>query len=163
MKTALIVIDVQNSFINEQTQDIPAKIAEHIQQQSYDLIVFSKFVNKPGSNFERILQWKKSYGSPETDLAGELQELAKAHTVIEKPTYSALKSEKLRKLLKGEGIDKLYLCGLDTDACVLATAFDAFDLEYDFEVLAELTDNMKEDRFRNAALVIMNKNLSRPD
>jgi nicotinamidase-related amidase len=161
MKTALIVIDVQKGFINEQTREMPRKIAEHISAGQYDLVVFTKFVNKPGSNFERILRWKKVYNSPDTDLAEELKGLE--GKVIEKPTYSAFKSPSLIKLLSKGDFDKLYLCGLDTDACVLGSAFDAFDLGYNFEVITELTDNMKEDKFHIAGLNIINKNLSKPD
>ena len=35
-KKALLVIDVQNYYINEHTKDIPQKIAEHIKTNKYD-------------------------------------------------------------------------------------------------------------------------------
>jgi nicotinamidase-related amidase len=160
MKTALLIIDVQNGFINDQTRDIPSEIAHHIKASSYDLIVFTKFINTQGSNFEKLLGWKKCYGPPESDLAKPLVPFAKH--IIEKHTYSAFKSHELIKLLKNREIQKLSICGLDTDACVLATAFDAFDLGYDFEIIEELTYNMKDDKFHTAALDVIRKNLAKP-
>ena len=38
-------------------------------------------------------------------------------------------------------ISKLYFCGLDLDACILASAFEAFDLGFDFEILYDFSDS----------------------
>lgn len=39
--------------------------------------------------------------------------------------------------LKQKNINKIYLTGIDIDACVLASAFDGFDLGYDIEILQD--------------------------
>lgn len=47
MKTALIVIDLQNAFITPESADLPARIAAHVDASHYDLVLFPKFVNYP--------------------------------------------------------------------------------------------------------------------
>ncbi|AJI50687.1 isochorismatase family protein [Francisella tularensis subsp. holarctica] len=39
--------------------------------------------------------------------------------------------------LKQKNINKIYLTGIDIDACVLASAFYGFDLGYDIEILQD--------------------------
>ncbi len=49
-----------------------------------------------------------------------------------------LKQRDLFRTLTSRGIEELHLCGIDTDACVLATAYDAFDLNFRVKVLFDL-------------------------
>ena len=50
----------------------------------------------------------------------------KDNRVLEKRTYTALTPE-LMTYLKENKIKDIYLCGIDTDACVLKTAIDLFE------------------------------------
>ena len=59
-----------------------------------------------------------------------------ADIVLTKDTYSAANS-KLFALLERCGIDKVDVCGFDTDACVLATVVGLFDAGYDVRVLGD--------------------------
>jgi len=54
-KKALIIIDVQNYFVNELTKSLPEKIVRYINKTDYDFVVFTKFINKKGSNFFKLL------------------------------------------------------------------------------------------------------------
>ena len=67
-KTALIIIDVQNYFVNEHTKGIPEKIAQFINENKFDFVLFTKFVNHEGSNYFKLLNWHKCLGSPDTDI-----------------------------------------------------------------------------------------------
>ncbi len=77
----------------------------------------------------------------------ELQTLASDDNVFEKSTYSGFAGTKLDEYLKNRQVNELTLCGIDTDQCVLATAFSAFDLGYKVNVNFDLTfstNNLEE-------------------
>lgn len=60
---------------------------------------------------------------------------------------------------KQENIHKIYLAGIDIDACVLASAFDGFDLGYDVKILQDFCLSHFGEEFNYFALKIMHKNL----
>jgi len=55
MKNSLIVIDVQNYFVNEHTKSIPEKIAQFIDKNKFNFVLFTKFINREGSNYFKLL------------------------------------------------------------------------------------------------------------
>lgn len=162
-KNALIIIDVQNYFVNEHTKSIPEKIARFIDKNPFDFLLFTKFVNREGSNYFKLLNWEKCLGSPDTDIHPALEKFVSDSNLFEKASYSIFKSKGFSDFLKRNNISKLYLCGIDIDACVLASAFDAFDLGYDVEVLTDLSLSHSGKRLDNAALEIIKKNLAKKE
>ena len=161
MKTALVVVDVQNYFINEHTADIAKKIKRFISEhgQDFDFILFTKFVNKEDSSHVKLLNWRKCFSSPDTDISPELSKFVDDNNVFVKSGYSEFKSEEFCNFLKTNNIEKLFLCGIDTDACILATAFDAFDLGYEVEVLEDLCGSHSGKDFHDYAMRIMKKSI----
>jgi len=51
--------------------------------------------------------------------------------IVDKPAYSAFEATDLEGRLRQRGVTTLILCGVVTYACVLATAFSAFDKGFD--------------------------------
>lgn len=159
MKNALVVIDIQNYFVNEKTQNLPKKIANYIRRTKLDYVLFTQFINKKNSNFFKLLNWKKCQDSPDIDIHIDLSEFVNKDNLFSKNSYSIFKSEALVEFLKKNKIDKLYLCGINTAACVLASAYEAFDLGYDVKVLTNLCASHYGNSFHEAATVIIEKNL----
>ena len=155
MKKALVVVDVQKYFVNEKTSDIPKKIATYIRENNFDFVLFSKFVNKKGSNWFRTLGWEKMTGPPDTDIHETLKEFADKNNVFEKTSYSVFKAQGFEKFLKKNDIEELYICGIDINACVLASALEAFDLGYTPHVLKELSASHSKKELDDAALAIL--------
>lgn len=158
-KSALIVVDVQNFFVNENTKDIPNKISTYIDHNEFDFLAFSKFVNNENSNYFKLLNWKKCTNSPDTDIHNKLVKFINNDNVFEKASYSIFKAKNFTDFLKNNQITKLYFCGIDTDACILASAYDAFDLGFDFEIITDLCFSHSGEKFNTAANDIINKNL----
>ncbi len=158
-RTALIILDLQNCFITEKIKTLPQKIKKHIESQKYDFIIFSKFINSESSNFVKKLNWNKCKKSPDSDVAPELSEIALKNHIFEKSTYSIFKSKQFVDFLSQNKISKLYFCGLDLDACVLASVFEAFDLGFDFEILYNLSDSSAKTDIDNFARQIIKRNL----
>ena len=67
-KNTLIIIDVQNHFMNNKIKILPQKIAKFIKKNKFNFVLFTKFVNKKSSNFFKILNWKECINSPDTDI-----------------------------------------------------------------------------------------------
>jgi len=49
MKSMLLVIDLQKSFINENTLYLVKRVDKLVNSSKYDLIVFTKFINNEDS------------------------------------------------------------------------------------------------------------------
>lgn len=141
MKKALFVIDVQNYFINKSNKNLPKKIYQYIKKnkKSFQLIIFTQFINSPSSSVYRFLNWKECSKPPSINIVEELKPMLKYGKIFSKSFYSALKIPQVNNLLKQYKIQEIHLCGLDADCCVLATAFDAFDQGYKVKVLKTLT------------------------
>ena len=166
MKKALIVIDVQNYFINEHTAHIPSRIAEYIGRNGseYGAVLFTKFVNNEKSNFFLAHGWDKCTEPPETDIHPTLARLANngnSH-VFEKDTFSAFKNQRLVDVLRKKGINEIHLCGTDTEACVLSSAYDGFELGFTVKVLTDLCGTMNGAEFQESAKKIIEWTFERP-
>lgn len=123
-KSALLIIDVQNGFVNDPTRHVPNAIRALLDERGpeFSVRIATKFINAEGSNFRRLIEWRRLAQSPETDLAPEIVD--QVDEVIEKNTYSAI--GRITELL-GEEIRTVYVCGIDTDVCVLQNAAGLFD------------------------------------
>ena len=161
MKSALIVVDVQNYFLNESTKHLPARIAGYIKSSSFDFVLLTKFVNSRKSNFAKSLGWHNCNSSPDTDIPKELEEFTNGHNVFEKNTFSAFKNVQMVKFLLRNKISKVYLCGTDSDACVLASAYDAFDLGFSVKVVKELCASCNGNDFHEYGRAIIERNLEK--
>lgn len=159
--TALIVMDVQNCFITRNNSTLPKKIKQHIDTHPYTHIIFSQFLNDEQTNFARKLDWHKCTDPLETAIVEELAEIASQNYIFIKNTYSLFKCSHFVDFLKKQHITKLFFCGLDSDACILASLFEAFDLGYDFEIIQELTGTSGKDYIFDASLMIINRNLQK--
>ena len=134
-----MVIDVQSYFLERSPKDLPRKIADYIKSSKYDFIAFTRFKNLPGSNWEKSLGWVSCRNDTDLILPEEFSGLATLDNTFEKHTYSALKHpEGIFKQLQKKNIKEIDLCGIDTEACVLATAYDAFDHGFKVRVLLDL-------------------------
>lgn len=57
-KKLLLIIDVQNNFINHNTKNIPLKIEKLIKKNKFDYIAYTKFINDINSRFYKVLNYK---------------------------------------------------------------------------------------------------------
>jgi nicotinamidase-related amidase len=160
MSNALVVIDVQKHFAVERAADLPQKIAKHIDKSPYDYVLFTLFRNDPSSNFHKILKYKKVMSSPATDIHAILAKYLNKDNTFEKLTYSAFKAQKFKRFLEDNAVTDLYICGINIDGCVLATAYEAFDLGYNIKVLEDLSSvaSPRQD-YEDSAKIIIARNL----
>jgi len=144
-RAALLVIDMQHDFVDK-TGAVPCDgafaviptiktlIAEA--HQAAVPVIFTREEHRAGKvDFGRELDGDEGFHCVEGTQGVEIvQELAPEEPdyVIAKRRYSAFFGTDLNVLLKGLGVDTLFLTGAATDVCVYATAIDAH--QYDFFV-----------------------------
>jgi nicotinamidase-related amidase len=122
----LVVVDMQNGFLGRKANHILPSVLRLVQEfRKRGLpIVFSRFHNAPGSQYERLIGWTRLRFSPEVDISLELEQYAE--TVIDKEIYSVF-TPVFASMVERRNWHNIALCGVATDGCVLKTAVDAFE------------------------------------
>lgn len=127
--SALVVVDVQNGFVTEHSRHVVPLIVDLVKRWKATGrdVVFTRYINYDNSPFERIINWSKLKYSPEIDIVDELQPLIDDSTsVIDKRIYTLFAGDG-EKLVRAKSWSDLYICGIDTEVCVLKAAVDAFE------------------------------------
>ena len=111
---ALLVVDLQQNYINENVFPRTAQIARGVEQElqhGYQLVLVTRMHVQPHGPLEV---------EPELPALG-FEPLERALFFV-KQTLSAATDEVLT-LLAGHGIHRVDICGISTESCVMATAF----------------------------------------
>ena len=99
-------------------------------------------------------------GSPGVQVMPEV--LAEGDSIVMgKKRYSAFFHTDLELLLRSNGIDMILLAGVNTNSCVLATAFDAVNRDFPVTVLEDCVDSMDGDDAHEKALEMIRLCLGR--
>jgi nicotinamidase-related amidase len=155
-KPVLVVVDVQNGFITEHSQPVIPIIIELVRrwQAAGGDVVFSRYLNYAGSPFERLIGWTKMADGPETELVAELASYVGPHTpVVDKYIYTLFTPEGTQ-LVDERGWTDLYICGIDTEICVLKTAVDAFERDLTPWILKDACASHAGPKAHTAGLLI---------
>lgn len=159
----LIVVDVQNGFIKTQEHVEKAnQIVTLVESGNFDKIIATKFTNYTGSRYEKYFNWSDLKTSDETDLYGKLK--ADADAVFHKTTYNCVDDdfvELLTELNDYDDVEEVYICGLDTDACVLATAIGLFDHLIAPIVLEDYCLSTGGEQYHKAGLKCLERTISK--
>jgi nicotinamidase-related amidase len=154
-KRLYIGIDLQDGFLNDaiRESDYEARVEKFLAALDKEQVILTRFVNTPGSSFERFLDWPEMQaGDPSTALLGSLE--SGGYQVFEKSTYTAwlpAVAEKARSMDARE----IVLFGLDSDACVLKTALDVFEAGYVPVVLADLSHSSGGEQRHHAGMKLL--------
>ncbi|MDQ0834351.1 nicotinamidase-related amidase [Streptomyces sp. B4I13] len=129
---ALVVIDMQNGFVNRHSVHAVPAIAGLVTRWAATgrPVLFTRYFNYPDSPYERFFHWRRLQGPPETDIVPELADHAVgAHAVLDKTGYTLFTPE-AAGLIHQAGWTDLVFCGVATESCVLKSAADAFEHGY---------------------------------
>ena len=153
-RSLLLVIDLQNEFINSYTKPLVGKIKNLLQTKNFDFVVFTRFVNSTDSPAFARLGWKGCMDEESIKICVDTAN----YPVFNKATYSAYNNE-LVSFLRQNNIGKIYLCGVDADCCVLVTAMNLFENGYDVYVLEEYAYSTQGEVAKNHAFDILKRNI----
>lgn len=146
MKTALIVIDMQNDYLYEKrktlfsynTEQLTSSVNELIHQykdKGCDVIYIRHIIQNLPTN--RLLFGYSIAGTVGAELYGGLDVVS--DYCFDKLVGDALSNKKLRELVRNKGYDVLHLCGLDECGCVTSTALGAAKRGIKAEILRKGT------------------------
>lgn len=152
MNNLLLIIDLQKDFINENTEDLINKIEKLIDNKLFKYVAFTKFINNKNSQFHKIL----NYNGCMTENGKSIVINTNNYRVFEKGIYTALNNE-LVNYIREKNIDTIYLCGIDSEACILKTALDLFENNYNVKVLREFCMSHNGQEMHNNAIIILEK------
>lgn len=152
----LLVIDCQKAFINEFTESYIEEIDGLIKSNKYKNVAFTKYINTEDSVFYTNLKYKKCLNDEERKIIINTEK----YKVFEKMTYTALNDE-LKFYIEENKITEIHLCGFDTEACVLKTAADLFEGNYNVKVLKNYTMSNSGLDYHKWALKIIEKLIGR--
>jgi len=154
----LAIIDMQKTFLNPNEKhfkrhpqaanmltnlkDLPKRIYNFVDvnKNIFDVIFLTKFINTKESSFVKYLNFNRRMKGKELEFVEEMQRLIEENNfpVFEKNTYSIFKSKNLNNFLSKHLVKQIFFVGICLEGCILASAFDGFDLGYDVKVLLPL-------------------------
>lgn len=122
MSNCLLIVDVQQGFVNAHSAHVPERVA--CLQHEYARVYATRFFNPPASLHRRLIGWQRmAHGSDEWALAFAPRVDC---LIIDKCIYTCVSPGFVAEL-RGNGIDRVDICGIDTDICVTKCAVDLFE------------------------------------
>jgi nicotinamidase-related amidase len=123
---ALLVIDVQNKYLPMMSQDDQESALE---MMNWAIYLFRHYELTIIRVYHTSKDWGPEPGTEEFQFPESLN-VEESDPIIIKTYGSAFNKTELDSLLKDKGVNTLYLCGLSSVGCVLATYFDAGNYDY---------------------------------
>ncbi len=164
MKQALIVIDMQNGFLNPESPlcirgaraTVPAcaRVITACRRANVPVIFVNRAYRADGSDVEhtRYHVWAEggrpltpgSTGPLSVENPPEFGRRPEDYEIV-KPRYSAFFQTSLDLLLRRLGVDTVLLTGTTTPNCIRTTCYDAVSLDYQVVVLADCCSSNTEE------------------
>ncbi len=165
MRNALVVVDIQNDFVEGGSlpitggRNVAAMVSRHLRhfKTEYQFVVATRdYHEDPTDHFSDHPDFVNTWpphcviGTPGAALCQPISNLLREHlilAVVDKgrhtPAYSGFEAvdprgHPLLDVLKEQRIDRLDICGLATDYCVRATALDARKNNFQVRILLNL-------------------------
>lgn len=127
----LLVIDLQNEFINQYSKSAVNDIKTLIDTNNFDQVIFTRFINDKDNPCYKIgRKWC---------MTKENQDICidtKKYTIIDKWTYTAY-NEELLNFINENNIQDIYLVWIDAECCVYVTALNMFENNFNIFVLKD--------------------------
>jgi nicotinamidase-related amidase len=162
MKNVLVVIDLQEGFINDNTIKVANNIQFLLHSENYYAVIATKFTNMPGSSFDSFLGWTGMMEEEEKALLPFVEEYA--DIIVNKCSYSCVKNANFIQSLVafcGSLPEEVTLVGVDTDACVLATAIDLFEMGIRPIIIEDCVGSSGGDECHEAGMLILKRSIGK--
>lgn len=138
-RKALLVVDVQPAFLDDRFNYIVENILQLLNTIKYDCYVVATFHAEEGS----LWDLQQGYTCPEGNVAITIAEIDNVlkplqPLIVRKETRSTFRGDKdVANFLKQNQVEEVHIVGTQTNDCILATAFDAFDSGFFTYVIEE--------------------------
>ncbi|MHC5676513.1 cysteine hydrolase family protein [Nostoc sp.] len=175
-KGILLAVDLQNGFlITPECEAVVPKVVNNASK--FHQVWATRFFNR-NPNFSRQLNWNDMVSGEETELSKTL--IPVVSKTFDKPLYSPISppllhsrflfshahaptsfvmSSALLQALQNNAITTVAVCGVDTDACVMATALGLFDAGFETFVVSDGCASSGGQEYHEAAIKILKRNI----
>uniref|UniRef100_UPI0036722620 isochorismatase family cysteine hydrolase n=1 Tax=Bacillus tropicus TaxID=2026188 RepID=UPI0036722620 len=159
--TALLVIDVQQGFVNQHSRDVVPTVVRLVEgwQAAGAPVVFTRFHNAPGSPYETISGWKRLRTAEEQAFVKDLAPFIDDSALVVNKSQASVFTPEGSQLIQDAGWSDLVLCGIDTDACVYDSATSAYQRGYRPWVVTDACASSGGAQYHEAALLLAARNL----
>jgi len=155
MPNVVLVIDMVKGFLEpghnlycgDESRDIIPKVHDLLtreQAASSEILFISDHHDPDDLEFE-MFPVHCVKGTEEPNVIPELAEFVTETNVIPKNRYSGFFNTPLESLLAASAPEKIIICGVCTDICVMHTASDARNRDYAVEVPSDCVASFKQD------------------
>lgn len=153
-KTLFLIIDMQNGFINRNTEGIDNRILKFLDRIRDRVIVAgTRYVNHEHTACYIFEGWKACMaGTKEAEVIPTLRPFMAR--VFDKGKYSCWNDE-MKAFIRDNEIEKVYFAGVNTGCCVLHSAFDFYNDLVDCSVIEDLCGSTSGIREHEAALIVL--------
>lgn len=149
----LLVIDVQQGFVTDETRSAIDRIADLLSRCRFTKVAGTVFANWEGSPWCHM-GWRGCMSPEVQDMVPAIRRHIRDGDVYRKRYYSAVSDAVLEDIRNSEA-KTVYVCGLDTDACVLATAFDLFCDGIDVRIIGDCCASSSGREAHEAGLTVI--------
>ena len=138
MNTALVIVDIQNDYFPEGRRPLVGpveasqqahRLLEHFRRAQWPVIHIQHIAVRPGATF--FLP-----GTPGVDFHAHVQPLP-AETIVQKNFPNSFRDTPLLDVLREKQVNRLVICGMQTNMCIDATARAAADYGFECFVAAD--------------------------
>lgn len=157
MKNVLLIIDWQKGFINTNSKKVNKYIYSLAEDYQWDYIYQAMWFNSGDVN-SLVLKNVNYEDCKIQDKDASLQKLFPGAYVIPRVDCYSCITDEFRSMMKYDW--HVYVCGLETDACVLASAFSLFDSRMNFNIVSEAVSS-KTDSIDQAARLVIRRQFGR--
>jgi nicotinamidase-related amidase len=157
--SVLVVIDMQNGFVRPSSAHVVPAVVRLVDrwQAAGGATVFTRFINYPGSPYERLIGWSRVAEAPETDLVDDVRPYAaRATATVDKTGYTLFTDNGAQVIADG-GWSDLVFCGLTTESCVCKSAVDAFERNLSPWVVTDACGSHGGPEAHNAGLLVLRR------
>ena len=155
MPNVVLVIDMVKGFLEpghnlycgDESRDIIPRVHDLLtreQAASSEILFISDHHDPDDLEFE-MFPVHCVKGTEEPNVIPELAEFVTETNVIPKNRYSGFFNTPLESLLAASAPEKIIICGVCTDICVMHTASDARNRDYAVEVPSDCVASFKQD------------------
>ena len=146
MRTALVIVDMLNDFIDGVLGNPPAKeiigpisaLAQRARASEDFVVVYANDAHHPSDVELRVFPPHAMAGTPGAAVVRDLLP-GPDDVVVTKHFYSAFSETDLERSLNVHDVGRLVLVGQHTDCCVRHTSYDAFVRNYELVVCPDAT------------------------
>lgn len=153
----IIVVDMQKGFINQNNQFLIEKVNSYLHSNCFKNVFYTECINQSGGPFLEILKWNAMLKIEEQQI---VVDILNNSTIFTKNGYGL--TPEMIKCLKDKNITEIELCGTDTDACVMAIAYNLFDNNIKPIILSSLCGSSSSNKkLHNNSIEIMKRSFGK--